>query len=72
MSESEPCDDASLKTQGTVKTGGVPYLQDQPKRDLFTDSVAVGVKAASLSTGFGMERENFVPNAKGNDKWLTP
>ncbi|MGC9159450.1 MAG: hypothetical protein ACP5FH_10710 [Terracidiphilus sp.] len=47
MSESEPYDDASLKTQSTVKTGGVPYLQDQPERDLFTDSAAVGVKAAS-------------------------
>ena len=25
-----------------------------------------------LSTGFGMERENFVLDVKGNDKWQTP
>jgi hypothetical protein len=25
-----------------------------------------------LSTGFGMERENFVLDEKGNDKWQTP
>jgi hypothetical protein len=25
-----------------------------------------------LNTGFGMERENFVLDEKGNDKWLTP
>jgi hypothetical protein len=25
-----------------------------------------------LSTGFGMERENFVLDVKGNDKWQKP
>ena len=25
-----------------------------------------------LHSGFGMERENLVADAKGNDKWLTP
>ena len=25
-----------------------------------------------LDTGFGMERENFVLDTKGNDKWQTP
>jgi hypothetical protein len=29
-------------------------------------------KHSGLSTGFGMERENFAQDEKGNDKWQTP
>jgi hypothetical protein len=65
MSESEPCDDASLKTQGTVKTGGVPYFQDKPKRDLYGfggSRCKAGISSAqalvwNVRTLFRMRRE---------------
>ena len=46
MSESKPSDDASLWLQGTVKTGVYQVLRDKSGRNLLTNPVAVGVKAA--------------------------
>jgi hypothetical protein len=42
MSESKPSDDASLISQGAVKTGVVQMLQDEPGRNLFTVLAAAG------------------------------
>jgi len=46
MSESEPSDDASLVLQGTVKSAAEYALREQSGRNLLTDPMAVGVKAA--------------------------
>ena len=46
MSESKPFDDASLRDQSAVETGGNRLLQDQSGRDLFTGLTAAGVEAA--------------------------
>ena len=46
MSGSKPSDDASLITEGAVKTGVVRKLRDKPGRNLFTVPAAAGVSAA--------------------------
>ena len=43
MSGSKPSDDASLITEGAVKTGVVRKLRDKPGRNLFTVPAAAGV-----------------------------
>jgi hypothetical protein len=43
MSASKPSDDASLITQGAVRTGAVQMFQDEPGRYLFTVPAAAGV-----------------------------
>ena len=43
MSESKPSDDASLGSQGTVKTGAGQKLWDKSGRCLLIDPVTVGV-----------------------------
>jgi hypothetical protein len=46
MSESEPSDDASLVLQGAVESADEYAQRDESGRDLLTDPMAVGVKAA--------------------------
>jgi len=72
MSESKPTDDASLHRQGAVKTGVAPSSTINRDDTCLRSRWQPVYRRHELSTGFGMERENFVLDVKGNDKWQTP
>jgi hypothetical protein len=72
MSESKPTDDASSRIQGTVKTGAAqPSGMNREGTCLLARWQSV-FRRHELNAGFGAERENLAPDAKGNDKWQTP
>jgi hypothetical protein len=72
MSESKPSDDASLRVKKLPKVG-LPTCPMISREGTCLRSRWQSVyRRHELSTGFGMERENFALDKKGNDKWQTP
>ena len=72
MSESKPSDDASLITQGLSKLGSCICSRTSREGTCLRSRWQSVYRRHELNTGFGTERENFVLDEKGNDKWQTP
>ena len=72
MSESKPSDDASLISKVLSKLGSCRCSRMSREGTCLRSRRQPVYRRHELDTGFGMERENFVPDAKGNDKWQTP
>ena len=68
--------------QNAADVRGVRYESEAPKSTLYClpqSGVEIHLfthlvvrEDAHILFGFGTERENLVPDAKGNDKWPTP
>lgn len=72
MSESKPSDDASLCLKALSKLRWtIGFRTNRGVTCLRTRWQPV-YRRHDLNTGFGTERENLVPDVKGNDKWPTP
>ena len=72
MSESKPSDDASLCPKVLSKLRWtIGFRMNRGVTCLRTRWQPV-YRRHDLNTGFGTERENLSPDAKGNDKWPTP
>ena len=72
MSESKPSDDASLILKGAVETGSWRCSRISREDTCLLSRRQPVYRRHELDTGFGTERENFVLDEKGNDKWQKP
>ena len=72
MSESKPSDDASLTHKELSKLESPEYFRMSREDTCLRSRWQSVYRRHELNTGFGMERENLVLDAKGNDKWQTP
>jgi len=72
MSESKPSDDASLTHKELSKLGPHGCSRKSRGDTCLRPRRQSVYRRHDLNTGFGMERENLVLDAKGNDKWQTP
>jgi hypothetical protein len=72
MSESKPSDDASLITNVLSKLGSCRFSRISREGTCLRSWRQPVYRRHELDTGFGMERENFVLDAKENDKWQKP
>ena len=72
MSESEPSDDASSCPKALSKLGWPSSSRMNRDETCLRTRWQSVYRRHDLNTGFGTERENLAPDAKGNDKWQTP
>jgi len=72
MSESKPSDDASLISKALSKLGPCRCSRMSREGTCLRSWRQPVYRRHELDTGFGMERENFVLDGKGNDKWQKP
>ena len=72
MSESKPSDDASLITKALSKLEPCRCSRISREGTCLRSWRQPVYRRHELDTGFGMERENFVLDAKGNDQWQKP
>jgi len=70
MSESKPSEDASLRTQTLSKPRSPSSLGISLEDTCLLSRWQPVYRRHELNTGFDMERENLVFDAKGNDKRL--
>ena len=72
MSESKPSEDASKILRRLPKLGAADISRTSRGETCLRTRRQPVYRRHDLNSGFGMERENLVSDAKGNDKWQTP
>ena len=72
MSESEPSDDASSKFKELSKLEPLGSSRKSREETCLLARRQSVWRRHELNAGFGAERENLAPDAKGNDKWQKP
>lgn len=72
MNESEPSDDASLISKVLSKLESTSCSRISRDDTCLRSRWQSVYRRHELNTGFDMERENLVSDAKGNNKWQTP
>jgi hypothetical protein len=72
MNESEPSDDASLRTKALSKLRPRSSFRISRGDTCLRPRRQSVFRRHDLNAGSDMERENLVSDAKENDKWLTP
>ena len=72
MSESEPSDEASSKFKELSKRESRDSSRMSREETCLLARRQSVWRRHELNAGFGAERENLAPDAKGNDKWQKP
>ena len=72
MSESKPTDGRIVKPKVLSKLRWTIGFRTNRGATCLRTRWQPVYRRHDLNTGFGTERENLAPDAKGNDKWPTP